>query len=183
MLYTKPALTYGEQVALLKGRGLQVESEDQALHWLERIGYYRLSAYFIPFKVHGQDKFLPGVTFQMILDLYQFDARLRLIAMQAIDMIEVSVRAALTYRLAHDGGPFGYTNPATFAAHMPSTGAGIPSSGFDHRDFLGKLEREARQSKEDFVAHYRSKYSEEVYLPIWMATELLTFGTIFKDGS
>jgi abortive infection bacteriophage resistance protein len=104
MKYMKPALTYEQQVSLLKSRGLQILSDEQALHWLERIGYYRFSAYFIPFKEHGKDKFLPNVTFQMVLDLYQFDARLRLLAMQAIDMVEVSVRAALTYRLGHNLG-------------------------------------------------------------------------------
>jgi abortive infection bacteriophage resistance protein len=180
MHYTKPALTYEQQVDLLKSRGLQIDSEENALHWLERIGYYRLSAYFIPFKEHGQDKFLPEATFRMVLDLYQFDARLRLLAMQAIDMIEVSVRAALTYRLGHNLGPFGYTNPASFSAFVPSKGPGMPAEGFDHKDFMAKLGREISQSKEEFVAHYQRKYTSEPHLPIWMATELLTFGTISK---
>jgi abortive infection bacteriophage resistance protein len=180
MHYTKPALTYAEQVELLRSRGLQIAIEDDALHWLERIGYYRLSAYFIPFKEHGQDKFLPDATFQMVLDLYQFDARLRLLAMQAIDMIEVSVRASLTYRLGHNLGPFGYVNPTSFSAFVPSKGVGRPAQGFDHKDFMAKLGREISQSKEEFVAHYQSKYTSEEHLPIWMATELLTFGTISK---
>lgn len=180
MHYNKPALTYEQQVALLRSRGLEIGSEEEALHWLERIGYYRLSAYFVPFKQHGSDKFLPNTTFQMVLDLYQFDARLRLLIMQAIDMVEVSVRAALTYRLGHNLGPFGYTNPASFSTFVPSKGAGLPAQGFDHRDFMVKLAREISQSKEEFVAHYRRKYTSEVHLPIWMATELLTFGTISK---
>ena len=180
MHYTKPALTYEQQVELLKSRGLVIASEEMALHWLERIGYYRLTAYFIPFKEHGQDKFLDGTTFQMVLDLYQFDARLRLLATQAIDMIEVSVRAALTYRLGHTLGPFGYTNPTSFSPFVPSKGPGMPAQGFDHNDFMAKLRREIASSKEDFVAHYQRKYTSEPYMPIWMATELLTFGTISK---
>ena len=108
MLYSKPALTYERQVELLKSRGLSFDDEALALHCLKRIGYFRLSAYFIPFKVFGQDQFLPDATFQKIIDLYQFDARLRLLAMQAIDHIEVSVRASLTYKLGHESGPFGH---------------------------------------------------------------------------
>lgn len=180
MQYTKPALTYEQQVALLKERGLEIASDQIALHWLERIGYYRLSAYFIPFKEPGQDKFIAGATFQKVLDLYQFDARLRLLVMQAIDMIEVSVRAALTYRLGHDLGPFGYTIAGSFSAFVPSSGAGIPAEGFDHNDFIAKLKKEMSSSKEDFVAHYVGKYTSETFMPIWMATELLTFGTISK---
>jgi len=87
-------LTYERQVELLKSRGLSFDDEALALHCLKRIGYFRLSAYFIPFKVFGQDQFLADATFQKIIDLYQFDARLRLLAMQAIDHIEVSVRAS-----------------------------------------------------------------------------------------
>lgn len=180
MNYTKPALTYQQQIALLRDRGLRITSQQEAGHWLERIGYYRLSAYFIPFKEHGNDKFRTDTTLQMVLDLYQFDARLRLLTMQAIDMIEVSVRAALTYKLGHSLGPFGYTNPTSFAAFVPSSGRGKPAQGFDHSDFMSKLQRETSQSKEEFVAHYKRKYANEPYLPIWMATELLTFGTISK---
>ena len=180
MQYRKPALTYEQQVELLKTRGLAIADDTNALHWLERIGYYRLSAYFIPFKVHGQDRFLDDASFSKVLELYQFDSRLRLLAMQAIDMIEVSVRAAITYRLGHTLGPFGYTEPTSFTPFVPSPGAGIPAQGFDHKDFMAKLHKEVSSSKEDFVAHYSSKYTSETELPIWMATELLTFGTISK---
>jgi abortive infection bacteriophage resistance protein len=112
MLYTKPALTYEKQVELLKSRGLNFDDEEVALHCLKRIGYFRLSAYFVPFKISGQDRFASDATFRKILDLYQFDARLRLLAMQAIDHIEVSVRASLTYKLGHESGPFGYVDPS-----------------------------------------------------------------------
>ncbi len=180
MLYTKVALSYEQQVALLESRGLQIADEQEALHWLERIGYYRLSAYFIPFKVREKDQFLPDKTFRMVLDLYRFDARLRLLVMQAIDMIEVSVRASLTYKLGHELGPFGYIESHQFMPFTPSTGAGIPARGFDHANFMSKLQQEVNSSKEEFVAHYRSKYTSEAHLPIWMATELLTFGVISK---
>jgi abortive infection bacteriophage resistance protein len=180
MLYSKPALTYEQQVELLKSRGLSFDNEADARHWLTRIGYYRLSAYLIPFKVCGKDQFLPDATFRKALDLYQFDSRLRLLIMQAIDHVEVSVRASLTYKLGHELGPFGYTNPSFFSPFIASAGKGIPAQGFDHGDFMAKLEREITASKEEFVAHYRFKYTSEKHLPIWMATELLTLGTVSK---
>lgn len=102
--------------------------------------------------------------------------------MQAIDHIEVSVRASLTYKLGHELGPFGYTNPSSFTPFVPTAGKGVPAQGFDHADFIARLERESATSKEEFVAHYRSKYTSEKHLPIWMATELLTLGTISKNG-
>jgi abortive infection bacteriophage resistance protein len=44
--YKKPYLTFQEQLALLKSRGLLVTNDEAALSCLERIGYYRLSAYW-----------------------------------------------------------------------------------------------------------------------------------------
>jgi abortive infection bacteriophage resistance protein len=43
--FSKPAISLDEQVALLKSRGLLIEDEAQAKHYLRNIGYYRLSGY------------------------------------------------------------------------------------------------------------------------------------------
>jgi hypothetical protein len=48
------------------------------------------------------------------------------------------------------------------------------------QSYKWKLDRETSSSKEDFVGHYRTKYTSEKHLSIWMATELLTLGTISK---
>jgi abortive infection bacteriophage resistance protein len=181
MHYEKLALTYEQQLALLGSRGLRTGPEGQASHWLEHIGYYRLSAYFGHFKTHAdQDRFLDDAALHQVLDLYRFDERLRVLISNAIGAVEVSARARLTYRLAHDLGPFGYTNPGSFLSFAPSERPGLPPIGFDHGAFLEKLRNEIRSSKEEFVAHYFGKYTSEPHLPIWMATELLTFGTISK---
>jgi abortive infection bacteriophage resistance protein len=47
-----------------------------------------------------------------------------------------------------------------------------------HRDLLSKIRYEARKSKDDFVVHYFDKYTSEVDLPLWMACELMTFGSL-----
>ena len=79
----------------------------------------------------------------MVLDLYRFDARLRLLVMQAIDMIEVSVRASLAYKLGHELGPFGYIESHQFMPFTPSTGAGcLRGREFDRANFMSKLQQE-----------------------------------------
>ena len=168
MKYTKPALTYDDQLALLESRGLTLGNLDRARRWLVRVGYYRLSAYFLPFKILGTDNFQPGATFDQVTDLYKFDAGLRLLFMQVIDRVEVAIRATITYELAHSLGPFGYADPNNFA----------PS--YDHRQFMGLLAYEEKRATELFVSHYRSKYTSEPYLPIWMVTELVSFGALSK---
>lgn len=162
MKYTKPALTFIEQRDLLLGRALTIPDPERALRWLKHVSYYRLSAYFLPFK--EAENFKAGTTFDQVAGLYIFDRKLRLILLDAIERIEVSLRTALTYELAHKFGPFGYADPKSFAPQ------------FDHTELMNELRESEAESKETFVGHYRTKYDDEDLLPIWMATELLSFG-------
>src|SRR5690625_121561 len=61
---------------------------------LRHIGYYRLSPYTIPFQKAGPEHRLrDGTSFDDVLDLYVFDRALRLVVMDALERIEVAVRA------------------------------------------------------------------------------------------
>ncbi len=180
MHYTKPALTYEQQLAIISSRGLAIPDRERALHWLRRKGYFRLSAYFLPFKITGSDTYTSGTTFTDIIKLYKFDAHLRLLMIKAIDRVEVALRASITYHFGHVLGPFGYTEVAHFTPFIASTGPGVPATGFDHAYMLRRIETEVMQSKEDFVRHYRTKYTSETHLPVWMLTELMPFGMLSK---
>jgi len=166
MRYLKPALTFDQQLDLLRERGLTVHDLDRALRWLRSISYYRLSAYCLPFK--DGEKFRPGTDFNDIAGLYIFDRKLRLLVLDAIERIEVAIRTSVTYEIAHAYGSFGHVDPANFA----------PS--FDHTRFMGELADEEKRARETFAAHFRQRYREEPCLPVWMATELISFGTISK---
>lgn len=164
MRYPKGALSFSDQVAQLRERGLLVPDSDRALHWLQRVSYYRLSAYFLPFK--DGECFRPETKFNDVAGLYIFDSKLRLIVLDAIERIEVALRTSITYEIGHAYGPFGHTDSLNFAP------------GFNHGKFMAELESEERRGKETFATHFRGKYAEEPHLPVWMATELLSFGTI-----
>ncbi|KNG91736.1 Abi family protein [Pseudaestuariivita atlantica] len=64
-------------------RGLTVENEDEAKHYLHQIGYYRLCGYTLPFQKGGEEydrhDFREPVAFATILDRYVFDRKLRLL--------------------------------------------------------------------------------------------------------
>lgn len=74
--YKKPHLSIPKQIGLLKSRGMAISDDTKAAHALERIGYYRLSGYWYPFRdfiistgpdgrpvTTMQDNFLPGAAF------------------------------------------------------------------------------------------------------------------------
>jgi abortive infection bacteriophage resistance protein len=164
--YDKPALTFGEQVEKLESRGLVISDRTLATRWLEVVSYYRFSAYLHTYRILGSDNYRAGTTFEEIADVYNFDRKLRMVVMDAIERVEVWFRAAITYELAHRFGPFGYVQRSSF------------DSKFNHRRLITELRDEHRRSKEEFIEHYFQKYTGENHLPIWMATELLTFGSL-----
>ncbi|WP_157215934.1 Abi family protein [Flavisphingomonas formosensis] len=173
MLYDKPATTIDEQIALLRARGMQ---GDEALmrRWLETVGYYRLSAYWLPFELPAQadatrTKLFPdGTNFESIVDIYVFDRKLRLLVTEAIERIEIALRSRWTNRLTLAHGSH---------AHLDVT---VFQSGYDHLALLSALAIRARESKEVFVEHYRRKYEEPFMPPLWVVTELMTFGELSR---
>ncbi|WP_432823816.1 Abi family protein [Trichloromonas sp.] len=90
MRYVKVPLSIEDQAQRLQDRGLTCDNPDRLKHYLAHIGYYRLSAYWLPFERPAEEAltrnhlFLPGTSFDAILSLYIFDRKLRLLVMDAI---------------------------------------------------------------------------------------------------
>ena len=107
--YTKPALTFEEQIALLKSRGLVIDDEQRATRHLSNVSYYRMSAYMLSFKKLDADEivldeFEEGTTWDNVYDLYKFDRKLRLLIFDAIERIEIALRTQVIYQLSHKYG-------------------------------------------------------------------------------
>lgn len=140
--------------------------------WLETVGYYRLSAYWLPYETEptvGQTRskvFLPGTQFADIVDVYVFDRKLRLLVMEAIDRFEIAVRARWTNRLALVHGSHAHMEPTNFL------------DGFDHARMYAKVVQTTANSSEVFIEHYRRKYTKPFLPPLWQVTELMTLGEI-----
>lgn len=164
MKYEKPWLDYDDLLSLLEARGLAIPDRERAIRWLKQISYYRLSAYCLPLKQAPSNAFQPGVKFDDVAGLYIFDRKLRLVLLDAIERIEVSLRAHLTHSLGRKYGPFGYAERTAF------------SRGFGHDALLDELAIAEERQPEPFVSHFREKYVDEPHLPFWMAAELLSFG-------
>ena len=80
----KQATTVEEQILLLRKRGLIIADEVKAKEILLDVGYYRLGFYWFPFEKTYPEKgrkrshvFVPGISFQDVVDLYYFDNDLR----------------------------------------------------------------------------------------------------------
>ncbi len=168
MKYNKPALTFPQQADRLVMRGLGGNRELIEKR-LAAVNYYRLSGYLYPFR-NPDDTFKPGTTIEAVWDRYAFDRRFRLLVMDAIERIEITVRSQLACHHSLHHGPFGY---ATDAKSLPK----LDLQG--HLEFVERIQAETMRSKERFVQHFQDKYGDSHdTLPVWMAAEIMSFGTV-----
>ncbi len=179
MKFTKPALTIPKQLAKLKARGLVIDDVGEAEHYLQFIGYFRLSAYALPLQESARPgkPFKSGVTFRKILDLYRFDRELRLLAMDAVERIEVAFRTVMMNEMAVRHGPHWFMDSVHFNA---------ASRNLRHDDLLSRIEAEfgipaggttpRRLHHEVFINHYYANYTSPYLPPVWMVAETMTLG-------
>ena len=179
MPYSKPYLSLSDQLSLLKRRGLQVADEAAAEDCLHRNGYYRLSAYWYPFREisagRRTDTFLKDSHFENAVKLYAFDKQFKLRLLDALERVEIAVRSEIALLLgARD--PFAHTNPSLLHSRFVSP---RPSSGVSQYDeWLDKFTKQVMRSREEFILHYERQYGSRSPLPIWIAIELWDFGML-----
>jgi abortive infection bacteriophage resistance protein len=169
MKFTKPAISIDDQIALLRRRGMVIDDEPRARHYLKHISYYRLRAYWLPFEVpagDGDHAFHAGTKFDDVLNLYVFDRQLRLLVLDAIERVEVALRGQWAHHMAMTYGPHGYLD----TTHHQSVA--------NHAKGMQELAKEIKRSNDTFVNHYRRKYSDPDLPPIWMAAEIISFGQL-----
>ncbi|MCV6610246.1 MAG: Abi family protein [Amphritea sp.] len=173
--YQKPYQTATQLCDKLQQEGLDITDRKSAEKVLERCSYYRLKAYFLPFKDPEKKIFHPGTTFKDCYDLYLFDSELRLYLFSLIEKIEIGVRSLFDQWMTKEtGNPFWYLDSSLFTAK----GEQITT--------ISRVRDMFKDSKEEFAKHFRSKYYNE-YCPFyrdlppgWVAIELMTFGNLTK---
>ena len=89
-----------EQIDLLKSRGLIIEDEKAAAEVLERINYYRLSGYLFGYKNNGSEQYVEGTSFNELIRIYEFDAKLTNILMYVLEDIEETFKTRFSYTLS-----------------------------------------------------------------------------------
>jgi abortive infection bacteriophage resistance protein len=166
--YQKPATNYTEQVEKLKSRGLLVSDDAEAAFYLAHLNYYRLRGYWLIFEADTDGhQFKPGSRFEDVLELYLFDRELRLLLMDAIERIEVSVRSHWAYELGHRHGAHAFLEPA------------LAADSTRWANNLISLSKEVKRSDEVFIEHLLTKYEED-YPPIWAVCEVMSLGLLSR---
>lgn len=194
--FSKPALDVPSQLKLLQQRGLHIKNRERALLFLEAVSFFRLTPYMRPFQdmQDPQHHFRPDTGFRQLVQLYDFDRRLRLLVMDAIERIEVAVRAAISNHMGPTQGSHWYLDPQLFASaydHQRLLDTVNQKQERATRDFHRECQRieritdsqrkvllKAQRSRESYVRYYPLTYREPTLMPGWAMLEELTLGEL-----
>jgi abortive infection bacteriophage resistance protein len=166
--YTKTCTLPQDLIILLKDRGLSISDEQKAIGYLSGIGYYRLSAYCYPLLKEPKSEHLykDGATFDLVMNMYRFDRKLRVLLFNEIEKIEVAIRSAMNNWV---------TDALNDVFWMTDTRYFNSLSGFEKS--MAMIQSELGRTKEDFIGHFRSKYTNP-YPPAWMISEIIPLGVL-----
>lgn len=89
--------------------------EAYAAQVLEHISYYRFAAYLRPMESDKTTHQLHArASFEDVLAIYEFDAKLRALVFDAIQKIEISIRSKMIHEFSLVHGAFGFFNESCF---------------------------------------------------------------------
>lgn len=155
-----------EQINKIAERGCDIGSRNFAHKVLSEINYYRLTAYFLPFKTEN-DMYINGTSLETVYNIHEFDCELRRLCFSILEKIEIMLRVKISYYHAQKYGALGYLCNDNFNKYH------------DAEKFSEHISRTIKNNEnQPFVKHHIEKYGSK--FPIWVIIELFTFGEISR---
>lgn len=148
-----------------------------AIDLFSRVSYSRLKYYWRDLIDEDADgDFQESVSFQTIIDRYSFDHKLRVVLFDAIETIEVALRAKIINHMSKAAGNgLWYLESALFEDEQR------------HMDFVLDLKYEFERSTEPFAKSYLAGHDDWDSETIegdnpdaWLIIEVASFGTLSK---
>lgn len=182
--FEKKALGSKALVQKFVDRGLILQGNDETTLFaaFDRIGYYRLTGFCLPFQFPNKPNrrhFRPGTTLAHILSLYDFDTELRALAGIALEKIEVAVRTSICDHMSRTHGAHWYMNVNAFlpgAEHASLLEKAARSVQFNLNAMRPFQETPDKPNPHLFLTHYYSKYNPPAMPASWMLRECASFG-------
>ena len=163
----KPLSVDEQIINLREENNLIIEDEEYAKDVLSRISYFRLvKAYGLGLKPKN-GKYSDGVSFKKIVNIYEFNSRLRRSIFPLIEDVEVNLRCKLANYISCKYGNLGFENPDNFQNKQI------------HIEMLDELELEINRAKSLFVTNFKQNY-ENGKIPFYAVIELFSFGMLSR---
>ena len=160
----KAPLDIKEQLAELDRHHIKVDDPSRAYEILTRVGYYRLSGYWLKYKYTKAE-----TTLSQVFSLYSFDEELRTLLRRYLEITEMFYKNLIGTQFA-----------LLKCKEPPHDQHYDESNYYDRmgiRATLEKSEKESRYYREsDIVKHHKAKYAGR--MPLWVLMELMTFSNM-----
>ncbi|MDE7163823.1 MAG: Abi family protein [Clostridiales bacterium] len=167
---------YNQQIEKLKNSdGLLIDDEESAKNYLRLEGYYNvINGYAHIFKI--QRKFVEGVKFENIQNLYEFDKSIRSIVYKYTSTIECHIKALIAHEFSKNHGvdENEYLKSTSFTAKENS------------KEQVNRLIEDCKKTIDDALNKKSNKYREYIahnkevhgHVPMWVLIRALSFGTV-----
>ena len=169
-MFEKKPTTLQEQIEILKSRGLNVEDENFAEHYLSHVSYYRLGEYWYSMQSDKEKHiFKEGSKFSDVIHLYEFDRELKILLFDVIERIEISLRTKMIFHLSHEFDAWWFQDFGIFNDSLALTKT------------LASIEEEVSRTKEKYIKeHFKKHKDDRRFPPAWKTLEQTSFGSLSK---
>ena len=170
----KAFFTYQQQLDKLeKEKGLAISDKAYAENKLKEISYYSLiGGYKKPFKHLPSGKYLKGVTFEEIVNLYYFDEEMRLLFLKYILHVERRIKSLLSYHFCEK---YGDNQQQYLDVNNYNNNPRNANEISKLVQFLNKAI--SLPSDYPYIIHHANTYGN---VPLWVAMNAITFGNVAK---
>ncbi|MCR4611813.1 MAG: Abi family protein, partial [Lachnospiraceae bacterium] len=164
MMELKPPLTIEEQLDELSRHHIQIDDPIKAREILTKVGYYRLSGYWLKYKYAGED-----TTLSQVYCVYAFDEELRSLLRRYIEITEMFYKNLIG------------TEFALLKCKEPPHNQHYDEANYYDkkgiRATLDRFEKERQYYREsNIVKHHKAKYANR--MPLWVMMELMTYSSM-----
>lgn len=182
MSYTKKHEDFEGQLEMFKRRGMRVNSSENGIKKLSNISYYKIKEFARPYSkeifIDGKKELIyENISFEQIITRFYQDKNLRIYLLHAIEKIELSFKTRFAYLLGEKYGPFGYLefnnwcNKKKYCKYYLND---------QEKIFKRNLQNIISRDDNKMLSEFFKENKKLKYPPIWIVTEILTFGEILK---
>lgn len=150
----------------MEDRGLIIEDRGAALLILREVSPFHLENFGLQWVNEG--KYCKGVSIAMLYQLYNADRMIKNFLFDYLADMEVQLRNVLGSILHEMAGPYGYLDKDYFKNEEY------------HETFIHDVENELRRANEPFVRAYRKDEEDKSPVPVYVALEVITMGSLSK---
>lgn len=179
MKFTKAPLSIPGLVAHLVGLGLRGDPDVIGKRLLD-VGYYRLSPYWRFYRIRQSlpgSELLPGTSIDQVWSLYTFDRELRLLVLDAIERVEVGVRARLVQHHVEAHGAFGYADDTVFTDGARGHYRRLLDDSA--AALIDAVNNPRAPRVPEPLRHFARTYADQhAHMPLWLAAERFSLGDL-----